>query len=259
MPHPGDLEWAQGRVPTPHGAVRAEWRREGDERFRLELDVPDGTVARAAVPTFGRDVSVTVDGRLARDVRTDGDRIVIDGLRRGKHRISTRATDRAPATAVEATVVPERVDGAQGETVALRLAISGTARHRLAGTVKVAAPEGWTVSPREPAFDLRSDGSPAGQELRVYVVVPDDARGGSYPVRFTVVTRDGARATATGTVRLSSARRLYGFEQDTEGWQPGALVSSVARVTQLRQRAGTPVRGHRRARGDGSRRRRRRA
>ena len=242
MPHPGDLEWAEGRVPTPHGAVRAEWRREGDERFRLELDVPDGTVARAAVPTFGRDVEVTVDGRRT-NARKDGDRIVIDGLRRGKHRISTRATDRAPATAVEATVIPERVDGAQGETVALRLAISGTARHRLAGTVKVAAPEGWTVSPREPAFDLPSDGSPAGQELRVYVVVPDDARGGSYPVRFTVVTRDGARATATGTVRLSSARRLYGFEQDTEGWQPGALVSSVARVTSFANGAGRPFEG----------------
>ena len=104
-------------------------------------------------------------------------------------RIVDHAADeltRRSATAVEATVVPERVDGAQGETVALRLAISGTARHRLAGTVKVAAPESWTVSPREPAFDLPSDGSPAGQELRVYVVVPDDARGGSYPVRFTV-------------------------------------------------------------------------
>jgi hypothetical protein len=43
-PQPGDLSWAEGTVPTPHGPIRAAWRREHG-RLRMSLTVPRGTRA----------------------------------------------------------------------------------------------------------------------------------------------------------------------------------------------------------------------
>lgn len=63
IPHPGDLHWAQGRVPTPHGAIDASWSR-GDGEFTSTLTVPAQTSATAGVPAPVR-TSVWVDGKLA--------------------------------------------------------------------------------------------------------------------------------------------------------------------------------------------------
>ena len=55
-PRTGNLTWAKGRVPTPHGAVDVSWRKgEDGTGFTCEVSVPGGTVARF-VP---RDVSLT--------------------------------------------------------------------------------------------------------------------------------------------------------------------------------------------------------
>ena len=48
-PQPGDLTWAKGRVPTPHGAIEVRWEKEGNE-FVLLIEVPDGTLGTAGVP-----------------------------------------------------------------------------------------------------------------------------------------------------------------------------------------------------------------
>ncbi|WP_371605997.1 hypothetical protein OG725_05310 [Streptomyces sp. NBC_01213] len=48
-PQPGDLTWARGRVPTPHGPIEVSWTRPGDG-FALELTVPDGTHGTVTVP-----------------------------------------------------------------------------------------------------------------------------------------------------------------------------------------------------------------
>lgn len=249
-PQPGDLEWAEGRVPTPHGAVDASWTRDGDSSFSMDLTVPGGTTARALVPTFGRETRVTLDGRTMWDggpkaagVSRDGDRIVIEGIGAGAHKIASRATDRAPASAVELSASPSQADAAPGDTVAFTLSISGTAAKRFSGTVKTDAPDGWSVSPAAPRFDEPSGGRPASAEVKVFAVVPDDAGSGSYPLRFTATTDDGASATATGTVRLSSTRRLYSFDDDTEGWRPATNVSSVARVTGFANGPGRPAQG----------------
>jgi hypothetical protein len=66
IPHPGDLSWARGRVPTPHGPVEASGQRAND-RFTQQLTVPQGTVARTGVPTGGNSAAVWVDGHLAWD------------------------------------------------------------------------------------------------------------------------------------------------------------------------------------------------
>ena len=52
-PQPGDLSWAQGRVPTPRGAIECRWsREEGD--FALEASLPPKTSARIELPFGGR-------------------------------------------------------------------------------------------------------------------------------------------------------------------------------------------------------------
>jgi hypothetical protein len=45
QPHGGDLLWAQGVVPTPHGAIKVGWRGEA-AGLRVEITAPPGTVAR---------------------------------------------------------------------------------------------------------------------------------------------------------------------------------------------------------------------
>ena len=45
----GQMDWASGEVPTPHGAIKAAWRREGGE-VRWELTVPEGTTAQVSMP-----------------------------------------------------------------------------------------------------------------------------------------------------------------------------------------------------------------
>ena len=44
-----EVTWAKGVVPTPHGAVVAEWNREA-EAFTLSLTVPKGCVADVVMP-----------------------------------------------------------------------------------------------------------------------------------------------------------------------------------------------------------------
>ena len=48
-PHRGDLGWAQGQVPTPHGPIRFAWSRAG-----ARLVVPPGTVAHVHLGGFDR-------------------------------------------------------------------------------------------------------------------------------------------------------------------------------------------------------------
>jgi hypothetical protein len=43
-PYVGDLTWARGRVPLPHGELRVAWTRE-EAGIAMDLDVPDGVVA----------------------------------------------------------------------------------------------------------------------------------------------------------------------------------------------------------------------
>lgn len=40
-----DLNFAEGRIPTPHGNISIRWRRENDH-LNVELKVPEGTVAK---------------------------------------------------------------------------------------------------------------------------------------------------------------------------------------------------------------------
>jgi hypothetical protein len=63
-PQPNDLSWARGRVPTPHGAIEASWRRDATE-FAATLVVPDGTTADVTLPQLPVGALTLVDGQPA--------------------------------------------------------------------------------------------------------------------------------------------------------------------------------------------------
>jgi hypothetical protein len=48
-PHPGDLDWAKGIIPTIQGDIGVEWERS-DGRFDLQLDIPFDAKAEIIVP-----------------------------------------------------------------------------------------------------------------------------------------------------------------------------------------------------------------
>lgn len=51
-PHPCDLRWAHGRVPTPRGVVECRWEQD-TQKFRLDLRLPPGTPGRIELPFAG--------------------------------------------------------------------------------------------------------------------------------------------------------------------------------------------------------------
>ena len=64
QPQPGDLSWAEGSVPTPHGAIGVDWSGEnGAYQFSMQVTAPSGPSGTIAVPTYGAtNPIVTVNG-----------------------------------------------------------------------------------------------------------------------------------------------------------------------------------------------------
>ncbi|MFA6177106.1 MAG: alpha-L-rhamnosidase C-terminal domain-containing protein, partial [Phycisphaerae bacterium] len=46
-PEPHDLEFAEGRIPTPSGVIIIEWRKDGKEII-IDVDIPHGCTAVTA-------------------------------------------------------------------------------------------------------------------------------------------------------------------------------------------------------------------
>ena len=66
QPHPGDLSWAEGQAPTPHGPVQVAWAGEnGANQFAMNVTAPSGTSGTIAVPIYGSaDPIVAVNGQV---------------------------------------------------------------------------------------------------------------------------------------------------------------------------------------------------
>ena len=62
-PQPGNLRFAQGKAPTPHGPIASRWRR-GRGSFKLTVMGPRGTSGVVAVPLLGHARKITLDGRV---------------------------------------------------------------------------------------------------------------------------------------------------------------------------------------------------
>ena len=59
-PHPGDLRWCRGVVPTPSGDVEVQWENEPDRPFALRVATSDGVEVQTLLPRAG---SASVNGR----------------------------------------------------------------------------------------------------------------------------------------------------------------------------------------------------
>ena len=90
VPHPVDLEWAQGEVPTPAGPIAVRWRRDAAaDSFALSVAAPAGTVGSVSLPLLGAERTIALDGEVVwRDgaavggaaARREGDRVVVEDL-----------------------------------------------------------------------------------------------------------------------------------------------------------------------------------
>jgi hypothetical protein len=96
-PQPGDVRWAQGQLPTPHGALRVAWENTGST-FHLDVHVPTATRATVSLPGDPGRLTVRAHGRVlwdgdrARDGRTtvtDG-RVTVSGLAPGTYAFTAR-------------------------------------------------------------------------------------------------------------------------------------------------------------------------
>jgi Bacterial alpha-L-rhamnosidase C-terminal domain/Bacterial alpha-L-rhamnosidase 6 hairpin glycosidase domain len=64
-PQPGEVQWAQGRVPTPSGTLVSRWRRgHGSSSFTLTMGGPGGTSGTVVIPQLGRARTITMDCRV---------------------------------------------------------------------------------------------------------------------------------------------------------------------------------------------------
>jgi len=45
-PQPGNLTWAKGIVPTPHGDIKVEWHRDAAGRIVPGIETPKGVTMR---------------------------------------------------------------------------------------------------------------------------------------------------------------------------------------------------------------------
>jgi hypothetical protein len=62
-PQPGDLKWAEGRVPTAAGPFPVRWSRSvRNGRFQLSFTPPAGTSGTVVVPELGTGQRVALDG-----------------------------------------------------------------------------------------------------------------------------------------------------------------------------------------------------
>lgn len=60
-PHPGDLAWCRGTVPTPHGPITVQWRRSHDG-MHIAVTAPDTVDLEVVPPQPG--ARVEVNGRI---------------------------------------------------------------------------------------------------------------------------------------------------------------------------------------------------
>lgn len=73
-PYPGDLSWAKGQVPTPHGPIIVDWSINSSGWFVLSVDAPVDTTGTVSLPVqFGASakadsvLEISVDGEMAWD------------------------------------------------------------------------------------------------------------------------------------------------------------------------------------------------
>ena len=77
-PCPGSLKFAKGKVPTPLGPVKVDWKN-GDQ-FKLELQLPQGMSAKIEFPATDSSKSISVNGQEVEATKENGRWILQDAV-----------------------------------------------------------------------------------------------------------------------------------------------------------------------------------
>lgn len=103
-PHPLDLEWVQGQVPTPSGPIHVAVDTGSQQLglFTLDVTVPTATQADVSVPLLGAPRIITVDGEAREPNGQDGHYATYSGVGPGTHHFQygglSKRTATCPAT-----------------------------------------------------------------------------------------------------------------------------------------------------------------
>lgn len=62
-PHLGRMQWVQGAVPTPNGAIDVQWERTAGE-LDLQISAPEPYVGKIRIPIVGKNVQVWKEQQL---------------------------------------------------------------------------------------------------------------------------------------------------------------------------------------------------
>jgi hypothetical protein len=247
VPHPGDLTWAQGVVPTPHGAISASWQANSGG-FALKVGVPKQTTARLAVPTSGARVVVLLDGREVWNgsapvggarASTDGTAVYVAGVGAGGHTLVARRISPVP-TRLSLVATASTSSTTADSTVNVQADLGAVAQNTVDVTVSTRAPAGWRVTPGGPRVRLETPGIAASGGTQLQVAIPADAKPGPYQL---TVTASGGGARAVQTVPITVTPPGYDFDSGTQGWQAGQNTASVAEVTSTANGPGGCVSG----------------
>ena len=107
-PSLGDLTWAKGIVPTPHGDIAVFWAL-GRDRLQMDVTVPDGTEADVTVPTARFEKpAIRLNGRSVGAVLH---------LTAGTHRFDVTGTLKPAATAGEEASTAEAGEDFEADLV----------------------------------------------------------------------------------------------------------------------------------------------
>jgi len=78
-PHPCDLKWAKGIVPTPFGSISVDWKVNEKGIFSMYVRVPENTFAEISVPSTDPQ-KFNVNGKPINKFRKDNGEIMFQAV-----------------------------------------------------------------------------------------------------------------------------------------------------------------------------------
>ncbi|MGQ7889113.1 alpha-L-rhamnosidase-related protein [Paenibacillus sp. WC2504] len=106
QPHSGNLEWAEGQVPTEYGPLSVKWGQDSSShQFVMNVQSPVGTTGTIAVPVSGSNSIIHMNGKLiwynghlqsdagVKDASTDGKYVYLNGVAVGEYQIESQVSD----------------------------------------------------------------------------------------------------------------------------------------------------------------------
>jgi len=95
-PNPGNLKFANGKIPTPAGPVILEWNNESF--FRMNLELPKGMTARLELPAHPDSKGVAINGRSVPAKRVGARWLVNEEV---SGRVSAEVEQHQPSTVMD--------------------------------------------------------------------------------------------------------------------------------------------------------------